>query len=238
MPGLIGEVVGWLLVAGIAAGSAWAARLVIRAVRRSPGRHALIRLHEAGAVAVAVRGVIAGPPTVRGLLTGAPCALATTCVTAADQPFPLWQRTSAGTIEVRYDQEIVTRPKRVTARPGTLAVRGDRIVVDVPVGQVTRFPVDDAVLDRLSAAGLPAAVRARIDPDHCTVAEYLLSPGEVIHLATRPTPNPSADPWFHLSAGARDFVAAGLGLITWLVVAVLLFGLACAASVAYVLLID
>ncbi|GIJ54285.1 hypothetical protein Vau01_018010 [Virgisporangium aurantiacum] len=236
--GLIGDVLGWLLVAGIAAVSAWAARLVVRAANRAPGRNALIRLHEAGAVAIAVRGVITGPSTVRGPLTGAPGALATTSVTAADQPHPLWQWTSAGDIQVRYDQEIRTRRKQVTHRPGTLAVRADRIVVDVPVGHVTRFPIDIAMLDRLSAVGLPAAVRARIeaDPGRFTVAEHLLSPGDVIHLATEPTPNPSPDPRFHLSAGAQGFVAAGLGIVTWLLVPVVLFGLLCAASIAYVLI--
>jgi hypothetical protein len=236
--GLFGEVVGWLLVAGIAAVSAWAARTVMRAANRAPGRNALIRLDEAGTVAIAVRGVIDGPSTVRGLLTGAPGALTTTSVTAADQQHPLWQSTSAADIRVRYDQEIRTRPKQVTRRPGTLSVRADRIVVDVPVGRVARFPADIAVLDRLSAVGLPAAVRGRIeaDPGRFTVAEHLLSPGEVIHLATEPTPNPSPDPRFHLSAGARGFMAAGLGLVTWVLVAVVLFGLACAASIAFALI--
>lgn len=241
--GVIGDVLGWLVVAAIAAASAWAARLVVRAANRAPGRNALIRLHEAGTmagpVAIAVRGVIDGPPTVRGLLTGAPGALTTTSVTAADQVHPLWRSTSAGDIRVRYDEEIRTRPKRVTRRPGTLAVRADRIVVDVPVGRVTRVPIDIAVLDRLSAAGLPAAVRGRIeaDPGRFTVDEYLLSPGDVIHLATKPTPNPSPDPRFHLSAGAQGFMAAGLGLFTWLLMPVVLFGLLCAASIAYVLIV-
>jgi hypothetical protein len=237
--GIVGDVVGWLLVAGIAAVSAWAARRVVRAVDRAPGRNALIRLHEAGAVATAVRGVIVGPPTVRGLLTGTPCALATTSVTAADAPHrPLWQWTSAGDLQVSYEHEIVTRPKQVIDRPGTLAVRGDRIVVDVPVGHETRFPVDVAVLDRLSAVGLPATVRGRVeaDPGGFAVAEHVLSPGEVIHLATEPAPNPPPDPRFHVSAGARGFVGAGLGIFTWLLMPVVLFGLLCAGGVAYVLI--
>ncbi|GAA1028841.1 hypothetical protein GCM10009557_15330 [Virgisporangium ochraceum] len=238
MLGLLGDVLGWLVVAGIAAASGWAARQVIRAVGRAPGRNALIHVHEAGAVAIAVRGVIDGPPVVRGPLTGVPCALATASVTAAGELLPVWHRTIAGDLRVRYDHEIRTRPKQVTDRSGTLTVRADRIVVDVPVGRVTGFPTDSGVLDRLSALGLPPAVRGRIDadPGRFAVAEHVLSPGEVVHLTTGPAPSLPPDPPFHLSPGARGFVAAGLGIFTWFLVAVVLFGLACAGSIAFALI--
>ena len=165
MLGLIGDVVGWLIVTGIAIVTGWTARRVVRSVNRAPAPHALIRVHEAGTVAIAVRGVIAGPAAARGALSGAPCALATTSVTATDHPQhanwprPLWQWTSTGDLQVRYDQEIRTSPKQVTRRPGTLAVGAGQIVVDTPVGHAARFPVDVATLDRLSAVGLPPALR-------------------------------------------------------------------------------
>jgi hypothetical protein len=244
VPELIGEVVGWLLVTGIAIVTGWTARRVMRSVNRAPAPHALIRVDEAGMVALAVRGVIAGPASARSLLTGAPCALATTSVAATDDhqngPHPLWQQTSVGDLLVRYDREIRIRPKRITERPGTLPVRADQIVVDRPVGRTTRFPVDDATLDRLCAVGLPAALRGRIaaDPGRFTVDEHVLMPGEVIHLAAEPTPDPRAEPRFHLSPGGQGFMAAGLGILTWLLLPVLLFGLLCAGAVAYILITE
>jgi hypothetical protein len=216
----------------------------MRSINRAPIGHALIRVVEAGATAVAVSGVITTPATARGLLTGTPCALATTSVTASDPtwpgwPHPLWLWTSTSDLQVRYDAEIVTRPKRVTRQPGTLPVRASQIAVAMPVGRMSTFPVDAATLARLTAAGLPATVRATIeaDPTRFEVAEHVLLPGDVVHLASDPQPDPRQEPRFLLSPGGQRFMAAGAGIFVFLFLPVLLFGLACAAAVAYLLIV-
>ena len=101
---LVGDIVGWLIVAGILAVSGWVAQRVVRSLFRGPVRHALIRVVADGKEITGVRGLIDGPPTVRAPLTGEPCALATTSITSAAQYRPVWQSTAAGDIRVRHAQ--------------------------------------------------------------------------------------------------------------------------------------